>query len=165
MEIFATALFLTREQKNLRQQDKKGWLYEPESGQTKTCTFEAQFSGVGPHQATGIGALGFPPPDNSVAINPSIFGLPYGTISQRSATQRQIIANVPNIVISAPGLPGYPGGTTFTIGDVGDSNIRNSVTPRFDIYRFGSNADALAFGKRTAQTTVTGVPNSWSCPE
>jgi RHS repeat-associated protein len=132
---------------------------------TKTCTFDAEFSAVGPHQATGIGALGFSPPNDSVAISPAIFGLPYTTIAQRTSTQRAILANVGNIRINAPGLSDYlTGGTSFTIGDVGDANIRNSAVPRFDIYRFKSNADALDFGLHTVPTSVTGVPQSWSCP-
>jgi len=115
----------------------------------------------------GIGALGIAPLNDSVAISPGIFGLPYSTIAQRVATQAAIRSNIGNITISAPDLAKYRGaaGTTFTIGDVGDQNIRNSPVPRFDIYRYSSMKEALAFGNRTALTTVTGIPNSWSCPQ
>lgn len=72
---------------------------------------------------------------------------------------------MPFITISAPGLSAYmTGSTTFSIGDVGDSNIRNSPGPRFDIYGWATTADALEFGLRSAATTVTGLPNSWTCP-
>jgi hypothetical protein len=127
----------------------------------------ARFSAVGPGQATGIGALGIIPPNNSLAISPAIFGLPHNTVRQRIATQTAIRSNMANITISAPDLAKYrgTGGTIFTIGDVGDRNIRNSVTPRFDIYRYSSMRDALAFGIQTARTTVSGIPNSWSCPQ
>jgi len=60
--------------------------------------------------------------------------------------------------ISAPALSEYlTGGTTFTIGDVGDRNIRNSVTTRFDIYRFETQQDALQYGIHTVPATITGV--------
>jgi RHS repeat-associated protein len=131
----------------------------------KACTFSAKFSAVGPRQARGIGALGFKPPNDSVAVNPGIFGLPYGTYTERAATQAMLRANVPYIRVSAPQLANFlSGGTTFTIGDVGDANIRNSGTPRFDIYRFATKSDALDFGLQTADVTVSGVPKAWLCP-
>jgi RHS repeat-associated protein len=132
---------------------------------SKTCTFTALFSAVGPNQATGIGALGFSPPYGSVAISPSIFGFAYDTIPEREAAQRTLRANVPNVRITAPDLVNYwSGPTTFSIGDVGDRNIRNSSVPRFDIYRFNTTADALQFGLRTVKTTVSGMPSTWKCP-
>jgi RHS repeat-associated protein len=129
------------------------------------CKFQAAFSAVGPNQALGIGALGIQPPNGSLAINPAAFGLPYGTIAERIATQGEIKANIGNIRISAPGLSEYYNGpTTFTIGDVGDKNIRNSPAIRFDIYRFPTQKAALEFGKRSVDVTITGLPDNWTCP-
>jgi len=127
------------------------------------CTFEATFTAVGADQLVGRpGALGFVPPNGSLAINPNSFGLPYDTIEERIATQNEIRANVGNIQISAPGLSEYPtNGTTFTIGDVGDRNIRNSPVTRFDIYRL---ENASGFGRQTVQVTITGLPGNWLCP-
>lgn len=134
-------------------------------GLTKTCTGEAAFTAVGPNQATGVGAFGFSPPNDSVAISPASFGLPYETMAERVATQALIKSNIGNIRISAPGLGDHlSGGTTFSIGDVGDRNIRNSSTTRFDIYRFESQKGALSFGRQTAAFTITGVPDRWKCP-
>ncbi|TAL00750.1 MAG: hypothetical protein EPO08_12630 [Rhodospirillaceae bacterium] len=136
-----------------------------ESNQYQTCTFPAYFSGVGPNQATGKGALGIFAPNDSVAINPSIFDLPYNTIPEREASQKLLEANLPNIRVSAPGLSDYlTGATTFSVSDVGNKNIRNSAFPRFDIYRFATDEDANSFGKPKVLTTVTGIPKSWSCP-
>ena len=134
-------------------------------GLEKSCYGPIGYSAIGPGQAVGIGAFGFLPPNDSVAISPKDFGLPYDTLVQREATQREIKNNIPSIRIYAPGLAEYlTGETTFTIGDVGDRNIRNSPTPRFDIYRFRTQKDALYFGKETVPTTITGIPDSWSCP-
>jgi len=135
-------------------------------GLEKTCACQATFTAVGPNQAIGIGALGISPPNDSVAISPAAFGLPYDTIAERLATQKEIIANIGNIQIHAPGLAEYlTGRTTFTIGDVGDRTIRNSLTTRFDIYRFATQKDALDFGKHTVPVTITGIPEGWSCPK
>jgi RHS repeat-associated protein len=135
-------------------------------GLAKTCSCQAKFSAVGPNQAVGKGALGISPPNDSVAINPASFGLPYDTIAERIATQKLIRDNIGNIQISAPGLSEYlTGGTTFSIGDVGDRNIRNSQSTRFDIYRFKTMDDALGFGVHTVPVTITGVPDDWACPQ
>lgn len=133
---------------------------------TKSCTFTAKFSAVGPNQATNSkGALGISPSANNVAISPGIFGLPYNTIPERISTQQLLEANMASIQIQASGLSEFmTGTTTFTIGDVGDENIRNSTIPRFDIYGWATLQDALQFGVRTTNVTMTGVPSSWSCP-
>jgi len=146
--------------------DAGGGIYSSGDEKTKTCQCSAlTFSAVGPNQANGIGALGISPPNDSLAINPAVFGLPYTTISERAASQQEIISNIPNIQINAPALSEFvTGSTTFSIGDVGDRNIRNSSTPRFDIYRFNTQQDALQFGIHTVPGTITGVPDSWSCP-
>lgn len=132
-------------------------------GLDKTCTCKATFTAVGPNQAKA-GALG-PPPNGSVAVNPWSFGLPYDTIPQREAAQRALRTAGANVSINAPGLVGSTSGTTFSIGDVGDRNIRSSSTTRFDIYRFDSQKDALKFGRQTVGVTITGVPDDWSCPQ
>jgi len=136
------------------------------SGMEHMCiNCQISYSAVGPNQARGIGALGISPPNDSLAISPAIFGLPYNTIAERIDSQNEIRNNIPNIFISAPGLSQYlTGGTTFTIGDIGDLNIRNSLSPRFDIYRFETQQDAIQFGKHSVPTTITGLPDSWSCP-
>ena len=140
---------------------------EPTGSQNPDCTFQAKFSAVGPDQVLGkTGALGIIPPNDSLAINPKAFGLPYDTKAERAATQQDIRDNIANIRISAPGLSDYlTGETTFTIGDVGDRNIRNSPTTRFDIYRFQTQKDAIDFGTRTVPATITGLPKNWSCPK
>lgn len=132
-------------------------------GLDKTCTCKATFTAVGPNQAKA-GALG-PPPNGSVAVNPGSFGFAYDTIPQREAAQRALRTDGANVSISAPGLVGSSPGTTFSIGDVGDRNIRNSSTTRFDIYRFDSQKGALKFGRQTVDVTITGVPDDWSCPQ
>lgn len=136
-------------------------------GLEKTCTCLATFSAIGPNQALNKkDALGISPPNDSVAISPEAFGLPYGTIAERVATQKEISDNIGNIQISAPDLSEYlTGGTIFTISDVGDPNIRNSSTVRFDIYRFETQRDAVCFGKHTVPVTITGVPDNWACPK
>ncbi|HHO9603548.1 RHS element core protein [Escherichia albertii] len=140
----------------------------------KTCSCTVTFSAVGPRQATNAnGALGMPPPNNSVAIDPKVFGLKYNNIyngPERAATKKEILKNIQNIKIEAPGLSDYSsmynnGSTTFTIGDIGDKNIRNSKITRFDIYRFKTQEGALQFGRHTVPVTITGVPDDWECPK
>lgn len=138
----------------------------------KDCKCTVTFSAVGPNQATNAkGALGIKPPAGSVAISPASFGLAYGTTSERVASQRVINANRANISIAAPGLSGALEGrtsftgTTLTIGDVGDKNIRNSSSTRFDIYGLNTLKDAQNFGIQKADVTITGVPDDWSCPK
>ena len=64
------------------------------------------------------------------------------------------------VVITPSGLgpilrrTGGPNGS-FTISDVGDSNIRSSSIPRFDIYWFPTRRAANQFGVRTALTTIS----------
>jgi hypothetical protein len=47
-------------------------------------------------------------------------------------------AAMASVTISAPDLDMVAGGpsSTFTIGDIGDRNVRESSVVRFDIYRF-----------------------------
>jgi RHS repeat-associated protein len=137
-------------------------------GFDKTCQcLGLAFSAVGPDQALKGALKGYsPPPNDSLAISPAVFGLPFpADLSVRTATQLEIIKNIPNIRISAPSLSEYlTGGTTFTISDIGNKDIRNSPIPRFDIYRFATTEDAIQFGKQIVPATITGLPDSWSCP-
>lgn len=109
------------------------------------------------------------PPEDSVAINPEAFGLPYHDDKKhktREATQRELRTKGAAVRIAAPGLSEFvTGGTTFTISDVGDKNIRKSKSLRFDIYRFITNKDANLFGKHTVEATITNVPATWQCPQ
>ena len=147
-------------------------------GLEKTCSCKVKFSAIGPKQAPNSrNALGSRTRAGTVAINPGSFGLPYdGTITKgrflvREATNREINRAKGGISISAPGLASFLdgratfSGTTLTIGDIGDPNIRNSPNTRFDIYGFKSQEDALAFGTHTVDVTIKGVPDNWSCPE
>jgi RHS repeat-associated protein len=144
----------------------------------KDCTCSVKFSAIGPDQATASrGALGFRPPAGSVAINPGYFGLPYGSTQtngrylEREGTQSAINEAREGIQIFAPGLAtALDGrvsfsGTTLSIGDIGDKNIRNSPNIRMDIYGFNSHKDAVNFGTNTVDVTITGLPEEWSCPE
>jgi hypothetical protein len=36
---------------------------------------------------------------------------------------------------------------------------------RFDIYRFDTNAHANGFGKQTADTTISNLPDDFQCPQ
>ena len=129
----------------------------------KECKCSATFTAVGPRQAQA-GALGRPV-SGSVAISPRAFGLPYDSISERESSQAKIREKMSSIRISAPDLIGSEPGTEFSIGDVGDRNIRNSSTTRFDIYRFSTQRSALQFGRQTVDVVITGVPDDWQCPE
>jgi len=132
-------------------------------GQCKTCVGTARFSAVGPNQATSGGALssyGISPNNGTLAVNPEIFGLPYQTISQRVQSQKILASAAKSIQIVVkfnPNMVGPP--TPFTVGDVGDINIRNSIIPRFDIYRFPTQKEALQFGIKDAQTTIV-IPDN-----
>lgn len=148
-------------------------------GLEKTCTCKVTFSAVGPEQATNgaSNGLGLAKEAGTVAINPGSFGLPYGSAQtngrflERESSKAAINSARSNIQISAPGLESALmgrasfSGTVMRIGDIGDRNIRNSPNTRFDIYGFKSHQAALAFGKRTVETTITGVPDGWSCPQ
>ena len=138
------------------------------SGKTKTCYGSATFSAIGRGQVRNKkGALGNIPPNDTIAINPKVFGFPYATIPEREAAQKEIKEKGKTIRVHAPDLAAYlTGSTTFTIGDAGDIHIRNSPVPRFDIYRFASKKDADEFGKRMSiPVTITGVPINWKCPK
>ncbi|WP_368312846.1 hypothetical protein [Luteibacter sp. CQ10] len=71
------------------------------------------------------------------------------------------------MTIQASGLEttGGPKSQTFTIGDVGDANIRNSRGARFDIYRFKSSGAANAFGRKSAETVISNLPDDFECPD
>lgn len=128
----------------------------------------ATFSAIGKGQATGIGAISQNHPANgTVAISPAAFGLPYGSSGERAATQLFLRKHAQNVRIEAAGLDMRGSGmstTSFTISDVGDTNIRNSPNVRFDIYRWKSMKAALKWGKRAAVTTIKNLPQGMSCP-
>ncbi len=133
---------------------------------TKKCRGYANFSAVGPNQAPH-GALGFSPPVGTVAINPAIFGLPYDTIPERVQTQKYLAKYGSQISISAPRLnlgENGPTSSAFTVGDVGNKDIRNSPIPRFDIYRYSDQADALKFSKQKKVLTTITLPADLLCP-
>jgi RHS repeat-associated protein len=116
--------------------------YIDPTGLCKRCVGTARFSAVGPDQATGDGALagyGISPENGTVAVNPEIFGLKMGTRKQNEKAQNTLAKDiVPNVIIMMPigsASDGQQIYQSFTIGDIGDKNIRNSKTPRFDIYR------------------------------
>jgi hypothetical protein len=135
----------------------------------KTCKGNFEFSAIGPNQALGKGALslGFKPPNDTVAIDPARFGLPFDTIPEREAAQKLLRDNYGKIQVSAPGLSNHlTGSTTFSISDVGDEIIRNNIIPRFDIYRFVTQKEAEKFGRvKGMETVITGVPATWKCPK
>jgi len=127
----------------------------------RTCIGDAQFSGVGGNQAPGKGALGIVPPNGSVAAGSSrMFGL----------SRAQLRAQGANISVQPFGLSqtlfdnGGPQ-PPFSVSDIGDINIRNSATTRFDIYRFPTKRQANQFGKQTALTAIIipGVTGA-TCP-
>jgi hypothetical protein len=105
-------------------------------------------------------------------MSPAIFGLPFPEganltaeqISQRVQSQRTLAEAASQIRIAPTGL-NLQGGPTppFTVGDIGDINIRRSRIPRFDIYRFPTMPAAMQFGIQDVQTTIT-VPATLQCP-
>jgi RHS repeat-associated protein len=144
--------------------------------QRTRCEGNAEFSAVGPSQATGPGALagfgikGHTP--GGVAVDPRVFGFSYPSgnsradIRQRVASQRALAAVASQISIAPQGLNLPAGGPAppYTVTDVGDVNIRRAGRiPRFDIYGFPSDQAARQFGRQTAKTIIT-VPGRMSCP-
>lgn len=130
---------------------------------------DIRFTAVGGRQAPD-GALGIKPSNGSVAIDPTDFGVPYGTIAERSAAQLAMLKAQPNFVVVAPGLDGTPnyeqiGTTTLRVEDVGNKDIRSTLPGvRMDIYRFNTVKDGLAFGVNIRQGTVRGLPKGWKYP-
>jgi hypothetical protein len=132
------------------------------------CTGEAKFSAVGPGQATDLGALaafGIPGHQTGgVAVNPAIFGLPLPGGKGNIGVQRQLAGMSPFISIYPAGLNLYGGPQApYFISDIGDKNIRNSATPRFDLYGFPTLKSAQQFGIQTVPTTIL-VTGGLPCP-
>jgi RHS repeat-associated protein len=136
-------------------------MVDPSGLSCKKCVGVARFSAVGPSQATGTGALsgfGVRPKSGSVAVSPADFGLPFpegssltaAQISQRIQSQRMLAEAARQIRILPIGLNlrGGPA-SPYTVGDIGDKNIRNSKTPRFDLYGLPTQKQALQFGVKT----------------
>lgn len=143
---------------------------------TKVCVGTARFSSVGPNQALGVPALaahGIYSNVGTTAVGPANFGLPFpegsplsnSQLAQRADSQRKL-AHVANWIYIIPEGLNLHGGPTppYTVGDIGDKNVRQSSVPRFDIYRWSSQANALQFGKQDASTTII-IPASFSCPQ
>jgi hypothetical protein len=155
--------------KKINEKAKSGVTKPFDPTDVKTCKGNFEFSAIGPDQALGTGALGlgFKPPNDTVAIDPARFGLPYTTIAERVATQKLLRDIYGKIQVSAPGLSNHlTGGTTFSISDVGDEIIRKNKNPRFDIYRFVTQKEAEKFGRvKGMETVITGVPAAWKCPK
>jgi hypothetical protein len=101
-----------------------------------------------------------------VAVNPAIFGLILpGTTIGNEAVQKQLAAISPFISINPTGLNLYGGPQPpFFISDIGDRNIRNSSTPRFDLYGFSTLKSAQQFGIQTVPTTIT-ISYGGPCPK
>jgi hypothetical protein len=144
-------------------------IIDPKKGMT-TCTGPATVSAVGPKQApyTGVtGALysqydqysipgGIP---RTVAVQNGFLGLSrellrqYGTQIYLSFSDNGAIAN--------SGGPMEP----YTISDLGDQNIQNSPTVRFDLYRWDIKDNAIRFGIQAYTGTVTfPTASGGSCP-
>ncbi len=133
-----------------------------------TCSGEATFSAVGPDQATDAGALaafGIPGHQTGgVAVNPAIFGLPLPGGKGNIGVQRQLAGMSPFISIYPNGLNLYGGPhPPYAISDIGDRNIRNSASPRFDLYGFPSQKSALQFGRQIVPTIIL-VSGGLPCP-
>jgi hypothetical protein len=90
-------------------------------------------------------------------------------MSGNIAAQGRIAALSRQISIFSPGASrlsasnGGPSGP-FTIGDIGDANVRTGGVTRFDLYRFSTDAGARAFGRQTFFTVIKNVPANVPCP-
>ena len=107
-----------------------------------------------------------------MAVGPADFGLPFPEGSTLTAEQKAVriqsqailAAAAGQIIITPQGLNLYGGPSgPYTVGDIGDINIRQSMTVRFDIYGFPSRKAALQFGIQNAWTTII-MPASFQCP-
>jgi RHS repeat-associated protein len=125
-----------------------------------TCSFNATFTAVGPNQAHANGALYSAYPTQAGG---SIKGGTFGTVAVQNGflglstrqlrgygTQIQIIPSNQNLISAFNGPLG-----PLTISDYGDANVQANHGPAFDIYRFPTNRDALGFGRRTMNVTVS----------
>jgi RHS repeat-associated protein len=143
--------------------------------QTKTCVGIALFSAIGPQQALDPGALatfGVHPNNGTVAVSPTIFGLPFpegqnltrAQLRQREETQRALAQVAGQITIIPQGLQLHGGPVPpYTVGDIGDIIVRQAPIPQFDIYRFPSRAAARRFGIQDVPTIIT-IPAELQCP-
>ena len=121
------------------------------------CRGVATYTAVGPHQATGGGALsphGVRPVDGTVAIGDpeKIFGLDKPELAKIAPQIQSQPTGLDQQLLRKTGpLPPY------SVGDVGDENIRGARNTSFDIYRFRSQPLAWTF-KYPAPTAIT-IPN------
>ena len=121
------------------------------------CVGRAKYTAVGPGQATGAGALsghGVRPLNGTVAIGDPerVFGLDKPGLAKIAPQIRIQPTGLDQQLVDKRG-PAPP----YSVGDIGDKNIRNSLATRFDIYRFRSLPLARTF-MATAPTTIT-IPN------
>jgi hypothetical protein len=129
----------------------------PTANQPIVCRGVATYTAVGPRQATLGGALapyGVRPDDGTVAVGDpvKIFGLNKRSLA-KIAPQIQIVPTGLDGQLTRKGGPLPP----YSVGDIGDPNIRNSPGTRFDIYRFLTQRGARRFSY-PAPTTMT-MPN------
>ena len=123
--------------------------------QTSSCTVGGKVTGTaqGAGQATGSGALGYPPPVGSVAIDPAALGLTAGTAST-NALLRQYASQITFTFDPAPRLPsGFP--TTFRVGDVVGPASSRLGPLIFDIQGFTTIRDANAATVQSDIVTIT----------
>jgi hypothetical protein len=133
-----------------------------------SCVGLATYTAVGPHQATGDGAL---------SSQYSAYSIP-GGVTRTVAVKRGFLElNRPlhrqygtQIVVSPQdgGVLARTGGPAgpFTVSDYGDKHIHNTQGVAFDIYRWGSQKSALQFGRRTFMTRVTfPAASGGTCPQ
>ena len=141
---------------------------------TKSCSGRAEFTAVGGQQAQSGGALreyGILPSNGTVAVDPNQFGIPYGGSAAFNIAQREVFAPIAMMVrIYSPeagALSAQYGGprvSSFSVGDVGDRNVRSGDILRLDIYRFPTEQQANQFGRRELPVLVTGWPLRTPCP-
>jgi hypothetical protein len=120
------------------------------------CVVTATWTGVGPDQATGDGALysrfdqysirgGTP---GTVAVKKGFLGLSTKDLRQWG-TQIYVMPADDGAIANNMGSPGL-----YTVSDYGDRSLQNDSGDRFDLYRFPTNRAALSFGRRTMTTTI-----------
>jgi hypothetical protein len=91
--------------------------------------------------------------------------MPFAFPSESAFAFAGIPTDIDHGAIVESGGPAGP----YTISDLGDVNIQNDSTIRFDVYRWDTNANALKFGKQPYTATVTfpaasggGCPGGWT---
>jgi RHS repeat-associated protein len=142
------------------------------SNETKVCVGLAEWTGVGGNQAPD-GALipfGVRPERGTVAVDPEDFGISFPPdLAGRERAQRQLAELSRQIIIISPDIQARswqnrgPAGF-YSIGDVGNRDVRAPGPVRFDLYRFPTEAAGRSFGRVTALTIIAGYPANRACP-